>query len=127
MANIQIDQLGDAIQEELTIYHKELTENINKLSKGAAKKLVKATKPTAPVASGSFASNIASKAVKKSPNGDTYAWYVKKPDHRITHLIVHGHATPDGGRVPGNPFLENALGPILTEYERDVQEAIRNG
>lgn len=127
MANINIDQLGAAIEEQLDIYHEDVTAKINELSKKAAKTLVQRTKQTAPVASGSFKRNISSKAIKKGRNGHLYAWYVKSPDHRIAHLVVHGHAKPDGGRVPGNPFLANALAPILAEYEKAVEEVIRNG
>ena len=54
-------------------------------------------------------------------------WYVKAPDYRLTHLIVHGHATKDGGRTRGNPFLKNALDEVLPEYEREVEEVLKNG
>ena len=54
-----------------------------------------------------------------------YIWYVKAPDHRLTHLLVHGHATRNGGRTKANPFLKNALDDVLPEYERAVEEAVK--
>lgn len=117
--------LGKAIEEELTIYHKDVTERINKLSQEAAKTLVKKTKETAPKRTGSFRKNIASKVLEKSDRGDRYVWYVKAPDHRLTHLLVHGHAKKNGGRVKGDPFLKNALDEVIPAYERDVEEAIK--
>lgn len=131
MANskrIKLEDLGGAIAQELTLYHSDVTEIVNELSEQAAKELVKRTKPTAPVgARGSFKKNIASKQNKKSRNGNTYAWYVKAPDHRLTHLLVHGHETRDGGRTKADPFLQNAMEVVLPKYEKDVEEAIKNG
>ena len=118
--------LGKALEENLAIYHDDVVEKVNKLSEEAAKKLVKKTKTTAPTGKrGSFKKNIASKRVKENRNGDTFAWYVKAPDHRLTHLLVKSHATRDGGRTKADPFLANALEEVLPEYENDVQEAIK--
>ena len=125
---VNIEDLSAALEEELTVYHEDVTAQIDKLSADAAKALVRETRATAPVgARGSFKRHIASKQLKKSRNGSTYAWYVRPPDHRLTHLLVHGHATRDGGRTKADPFLENALGRVLPTYEKQVQEVLRNG
>lgn len=118
--------LGKAIEQELTIYHKGVVERINAAGAAAAAKLKKLTKASAPVASGSFKKNI---AVKEETNPSTgmksYIWHVKAPDHRLTHLLVHGHATPNGGRTKADPFLQNALDAVLPEYEESVEEALK--
>jgi hypothetical protein len=54
-----------------------------------------------------------------------YTWGAKPPDHRLTHLLVKGHAAKDGGRVPGSPFLQNALDVVLPEYENAVKETLQ--
>ena len=118
--------LGAAIVKELTIYHESTLAKINEASETAVKDLVKRTKATAPVKTGSFKRNISSQVVKGS-RGNTCVWYVKAPDHRLTHLLVHGHEKQNGGRVPGNPFLQNALNQVLPDFERAVEEAIQNG
>ena len=120
------DALGEALAKELTIYGESITEQINNLSEEAAKTLATKTKATAPVASGSFKKNISSNLLQKGGTGNTYAWYVKAPDHRLTHLLVHGHATRNGGRTKPNPFLQNALDEVLPDYENAVEEAIKN-
>lgn len=119
------DQLGKALQETLGVYHEDVTRRVNACSEAAAKSLVKKTKATAPKASGSFKKNITSKKLKDDPNGATYVWHVKKPDHRLTHLLVHGHRTRDGGRTKADPFLTNALDEVLPEYEKAVEEAVK--
>lgn len=126
--SVKITGLGDAIAQELTVYHTNVTEKVGNLAETAVKALVKKTKATAPVATGSFQKNIASKRLDGGRLGaQTFVWYVKPPDHRVTHLLAHGHATVDGGRVAGNPFLQNAVDEVLPEYEKAVEEAIKNG
>ncbi len=128
MANraISIADLSDALQEQLTIYHDEVVEKVNAAGEAAVKDLVKKTKATAPKRTGTFKKNIAWKALDDGHGGKRYVWHVKAPDHRITHLVVHGHDTATGRRARGNPFLANAVGSVLPEDERAVEEAVRN-
>lgn len=123
--SIKPQDLGAAIAEELTLYHEEVLEKVNAAGETAVKDLVKKTKATAPVASGSFKKNIAWKKVDKGLGHQTFVWHVKAPDHRLTHLLVHGHATRTGGRTRANPFLKNALDAVLPAYEKAVEEAVR--
>lgn len=123
---IKPDDLSKAIEQELTIYHEDVTRRVNDLSAEAAKTLVKKTKATAPQRTGSFRKNITSKMTEKSIGGEKYTWYVKAPDHRLTHLLVHGHAKKNGGRVKGNPFLQKALDEVLPAYEKAIEEVIAN-
>ena len=118
--------LGKALAAELTLYHKDVLEKVNAAGEKAVKELVKKTKATAPKKSGAFRKAITSKEVANSSTGDkTFIWGAKAPHHRLTHLLVHGHAKQNGGRVPGDPFLENALDEVLPEYEKDVEEALK--
>ena len=124
---IKPQDLGQAIAQELTLYHENVTERIDTLSQEAVKELVKKTRTTAPVGErGTFRKKIASKQLKKSKNGSTYVWYVKAPDYRLTHLLVHGHATKNGGRTRPDPFLKNAVDAVIPAWEKDVEEALKN-
>lgn len=126
--SIKPEDLGEAISQELTIYHDKVLAGVDEAGSKAIKKLVKLTKETAPEgARGSFKKNITSKLLERSKRGSKYVWYVRPPDHRLTHLLARGHATKDGGRTKADPFLENALEQVLPEYEQDVKEAIENG
>lgn len=132
---IRSGELGSAIEQELTIYGEEVNENLSRVTEETMRSLVKKTKATAPTGKrhGQFRKNITadySELRKKGGGGKKgrkvrATWYVKAPDHRLTHLIVHGHATKDGGRTRANPFLQNALNEVLPEYERKVEEVIK--
>lgn len=118
--------LSAAIEEQLTVYHEGVIQRVNTASEAAVKKLVKLTKATAPVGyRGKFKRSITSGVKKKTKRGNTYAWYVKPPEHRLTHLLVRSHATKDGGRTKANPFLKNAVDTVLPEYEKNVEEAAK--
>lgn len=128
VSRVSAQGLGDAIQQTLALYHQDVNEAVDECSKKAAKDLEKRTKATAPVGyRGSFKRNISSKLLKKSVNGSTYVWYVKPPDHRLTHLLAHGHAKKDGGRTRANPFLSDAVDVVKRDYEEAVKEALRRG
>lgn len=125
--NIRIEDLDEAIQETLTIYGQDVNKAIDKAGAKAVRELVKETKITAPEGKrGKFRESIASK-VQKHARGNTYLWYVKGAEARLTHLLVHGHATKDGGRTRPNPFLKAALDRVLPEYEKRIEEALKNG
>ena len=125
--SIKPEDLGEAIEKELTVYREGVTERLDKAASAAVKKLVKLTKSTAPVgARGRFSQSITSKLLEKSNRGSTYVWFVKSPAARLTHLLAHGHATKDGGRTKADPFLKNALDVVLPEYEKAAEEAVKN-
>ena len=117
--------LGKAISQELTIYHDDVVEKVNAAGSSAIKKLVKRTKEGAPVDTGDFKKAIASKEITESNGMKRFVLFARPPKHRIFHLLVNGHLKKDGGRVPGNPFLQDACDQVLPEYERDVEEALK--
>lgn len=128
MANaINPAALPDALRQELEQYHLRVVDQVNAAGEAAAKSLVKKTKATAPKRSGDFRKSLTYKAEPSGVYGaKQYTWGARAPHYRLTHLLVHGHATVDGGRVPGSPFLQNALDSVLPEYIRAVEEAIQN-
>lgn len=123
--NISPNNIAQAIEQELTMYHQDVLNKVNAAGEVAVKALVKKTKATAPKLTGRFRKNIASKK-EVGRRGNRYIWYVKAPDYRLTHLLVNGHAKAGGGRVEGDPFLQNALDEVLPEFEHAVEEAISN-
>lgn len=123
--SVKPENLATALQQELSIYSDEVVDRVNQAGRDAAKKLQKLTKATAPVASGSFKKNIATKEVDVGHGMKNFIWYVRPPDHRVTHLLVKGHATRNGGRTKADPFLRNALDQVLPEYEKAVEESLK--
>ena len=125
--SIKPTDLGDAIVEQLTLYHEDIIEKVNAAGEKAVKALVSKTKKTAPKRSGDYRKSITSVTKENTATGDKeFTWGAKAPHYRLTHLLVNGHQKQNGGRVGGDPFLENALNEVLPEYEKDVEEALKN-
>lgn len=124
--NVKINGLAAAIHDILQEYEDGVDDGVERVTKKAMDDLVEKTKATAPVLTGSFRKNITGEKTVDW-KGSKYTWYVKAPDYRITHLLVHGHATKGGGRTKKNPFLQNALKSVLSKYEQDLQEVVKNG
>ncbi len=130
MANpVNSDNLALVIAQELTIYSKSVTEGIKKEAKSHMKDLVKKTKDTAPVGHRKkhYKNSISSRTASENDRGIECQWYVKGSDYRLSHLLERGHATRDGGRVEGTGFISKASDPILADYEKKVEEIIKNG
>ena len=128
--------LNEQLAEVLTIYSAQVNDRLRDVTTETMKKLVKETRATAPVGrrKGQYKKNITAdySGTRKSARGlrgqNVHAiWYVKAPDYRLTHLLVKGHATKDGGRTTPDPFLQNALDKVLPEYEHAVEEALKDG
>lgn len=134
MANanrVALDQLGDAIARDLRIYEKSVNDKIYKAGHKAVKELERKTKDTAPFNARAYHAHytdyITTKSEQMRTGESVHTWYVKPPCHRLTHLLVHGHATRDGGRTRADPFLQNALDSVLPDYEQAVEEALKSG
>ncbi len=124
---IKPEDLGEAIGRELEVYHRDVRDRVNLAGEDAAKALVKKTKATAPKRTGAFRKAITYVTETNKATGDKrFVWGAKAPWSRLTHLLVHGHAKKNGGRVQGDPFLQNALDEVLPAYETAVEEAIKN-
>ena len=129
MTDIIIDpeNLADAIQDQLDLFVQEKVSAINSVGQKAIKKLVKLTKAAAPKRKGNYAKAITHTAKPDPVTGlQEFTWGARAPFHRLTHLLVHGHEAKDGGRVAGDPFLQNALDVVLPEYEVDVEEVLHD-
>lgn len=124
--NIKPDQLAAALQEQLTLYGKQVQEGVNEAGRAAMKKMVKLTKASAPVGErGKFKRAITMTEESTGVGDKKFTWHVKAPEHRLAHLLAHGHAKKDGGRTKADPFLKNAVDAVLPEYEQAVEEAVK--
>lgn len=121
---VKPSELSDSLGQILTVYASEVTDHINAVGEDSVQRLVKETKRTANRLTGDYRKAITYARIK-GLFGDTFVWYAKGKKGRLTHLLVHGHATRNGGRVAGSPFLQNALAKILPNYLAKVKEVLK--
>lgn len=124
---VKATDVSAALANTLTLYSEEIQRELYDITKSSMEDLVQKTKASAPVGpTGAFKKRITFSEVPLS-RGVRFVWHVKAPDHRITHLIVHGHDKADGGRVDGNPFLQTALDTVVPRFEAEVERVLREG
>lgn len=127
--SVGVDQLAEAIEQELTIYSQEVTDKLKKQAKQSMNELVKATKADAPVGRRQkhYRDSITSKKESENARSVNYVWYVKGSDYRLSHLLENGHALKNGGRVEGTHFISKNTDQIIENYLKAVEEIVRNG
>lgn len=126
---VAIPELGKVLSQTLNTYALDVVEGVDGAGMNAIQNLVRKTKATAPVGyRKKFKRSIAWDEINKTRGkyaGRTFVWYVKPPDHRLTHLLVKGHLTRDGKRTKANPFLHNAVEEVEKQYIEDVEDALK--
>lgn len=122
MANIKIGDFSDAIQEELTVFKKDVIDGVNKAAKKVAKDTVNKLKRESPSRSGNYAGSWASKREDSGLQEEKYTIYNKK-HYRLTHLLENGHINAKtGGRVRDIPHIAPAEQSAIEEFARAVEE-----
>lgn len=125
---ISPEQLSAAIQEELGVYGDSIRDGVDKEAGKAIKKLVSDTKAAAPVGHrGNFKRAITYVKGSGGVRSPSYVWGAKAPEHRLVHLLVHGHATRDGRRVGSKLPLASLLAEAEKEFEAGVRRIIEHG
>lgn len=126
MANISVDQLAAEIAQGLADYSQDVVEKVNISSKKVSKAAVKRLKETSPKDKGKYAKSW---RVKTEPQiGQPDALTIHNKDYYyLTHLLEHGHAKVNGGRVEGKPHIRPAEEQVIKDFVQEVEEAIRRG
>ena len=129
--NIQIEQLSNAITDELKVYSSSVTAGMKKINDECMKEFVSDTKRDAPKSNlkrrGTFSKNITSKTTLETPNKKVNVWYVKDPEYRLTHLIKNGHAKRNGGRTKAQDFITPNYNKLEEKFEEGIKEVISRG
>lgn len=136
---IKIDQLANAVKNELQAYQSLATEDVRKCVKGAAKLVRKQIQKSAPRHRGSYHGKKLEKRGSSgkyrksfsivteidSPVAVGMTVYSPK-DYRLTHLLENGHAKRGGGRVEGRPHIEPAREAGEQYLVSELTKALQN-
>ena len=115
-----IDGLADAIMEGL----KEYSDLASSEVKGAVRKAGKLVKDeiaaNAPKKTGAYSKSWSVKATKETSESLELVVY-SKSRYQLAHLLEHGHAKQNGGRVNGKPHI----GPAEQEAEKKLTNGVK--
>lgn len=107
MAVVDIDDLADAIAEELRAYSDEVAEQLKADIKQVAKECVKDIKKNAPKDTGTYKKGWKVKVAYENEDDIRVVIHNRK-HYQLTHLLEHGHAKVGGGRVEGKTHIRPA-------------------
>ena len=125
-SRIQIDQLADTVMRELENYAETTTGGVKAAVKKAANTVKKEISATAPVRNGKYAKSWATKTTGENSHAIEITVHSRNR-YQLAHLLEHGHAKRNGGRVATRPHIAAAEQRGIEELEREIERSIRNG
>ena len=120
MAKTSVNDLADAIAEELEQYSQDVTDGLKKEVKQVAKECKLEIQRNSPVLTGSYKKGWRDQ-VEYESRQDIRVVVRNKTDYQLTHLLENGHAKVNGGRVPGKPHIR----PAEQNAEKKLLSAVK--
>lgn len=120
------DALAEAINAALADFKDVVDEDVQKAVKSVSRAAKDRTANAAKQqfgGTGEYAGNWKVK-YKATQNGADATVYNAKT-YRLTHLLEHGHAKVNGGRVEGREHIGPAEQWAVNEFEKAIKEAIK--
>lgn len=120
MDKVSVNDLADAIANELQEYSQDVADGLKKEIKQVAKEMVSELKQTSPRKTGEYASGWKDRTEYDGPEDiRVRVFNSKKP--QLTHLLENGHAKENGGRVEGSPHI----GPAESIAEKKINGKVK--
>lgn len=125
MARTTIDNMVTEIMKGLTEYADLATDTLKQCVTETCKEVKKEIQANAPVRTGAYKKSWTAKKAAETSNSLTMVVHSKNR-YQIAHLLEHGHAKRDGGRVAAIPHIEVAEQEgekiLLQKIERGLKE-----
>jgi hypothetical protein len=107
------------IAKILSQYSQDVEEGLEKAKEDVAKVAVARLKKNSPRRTGRYARGWRTKRV-----GTAQVIY-NATDYQLTHLLEHGHAKRNGGRVAGIPHIRPVEEKAIEEFLGQVEQVVR--
>ena len=123
---IQIDELAEAVNEQLEEYSKLSAEVMKTAVTKAGNSVKKGIGESAPRQTGRYAKSWRTKKTKETSTELEVTVY-SPTRYMLAHLLEHGHAKRNGGRVRAIPHIAPAEEAAEEELLRDIERGLRDG
>lgn len=128
MANkkISIDALSETVMRELTEYADVVAEDMKAAVKKAGTTARKEISATAPTNTGAYAKSWSVKTTKESSRALEVTVHSRNR-YQIAHLLEHGHAKRNGGRVAARPHIAQAEELAVEQLQQEIERSLHHG
>ena len=122
--NVKVGELAAAVSDALSEYKNAATADVKKAVKKAGKTIKEEINTSAPVRTGKYAGSWASRVTSEDSQGIQVT--VHSPTrYQIAHLLEHGHAKRNGGRVRAIPHIGPAEETGVAQLTGDLEKALK--
>ena len=123
---VSIDQLADAVNEQLQEYNKLSAEVVKTAVTKAGNAVKKDIGANAPRKSGRYAKSWRTKKTKETSTELQVTVY-SPTRYMLAHLLEHGHAKRGGGRVRAIPHIASAEEAAEEALMKDIERGLTSG
>ncbi len=123
---ISIDALADTVMKCLNDYADVSAEGMKKAVRKAGNTVKKEIGANAPKDTGAYAKSWAVKNTKETANALEVTVYSRNK-YQLAHLLEHGHAKRNGGRVAGKSHIAPAEETGIRQLEAEIERCLRSG
>ena len=124
--NVSINEMGDAIMEELEKYSKLATDDLKAAVKETAASVRKDIQTGAPVDTGKYKKSWSVKNVREDSESIELVVHSRNR-YQIAHLLEHGHAKRGGGRVAAKPHIASAEQRGNEKLVQTIEQKLKGG
>lgn len=101
---VSVDDMADAIMEELTKYSDLASDELKSAVKSTAQSVRKDIQASAPSRTGKYKQSWSVKNVKETSESIDLVVHSRNR-YQLAHLLEHGHAKRGGGRTQARPHI----------------------
>ena len=123
---IQIDQLAEAVNEQLEEYSRLSSEVVKTAVTKAGNSVKKDIGANAPKRTGKYAKSWRTKKTRETSTELEVTVY-SPTRYMLAHLLEHGHAKRGGGRTRAFPHIAPAEEAAEEGLLRDIERGLKNG
>lgn len=120
---MNVDKLADELAQALAEYSQEVADEIKRAADDVTKEAVSSLKKESPVRTGAYAKSWSRKTQYESRSVKRNTVYNRKK-YQLTHLLEHGHASRNGGRVAPKVHIKPVEEKTVADFEKKVRGAI---
>lgn len=122
---VSVDEMDQAINEQLQKYAGSITEDMKDSLRESAKEMRKDISRNSPVRTGRYKKSWTVKKIAENSISLELVVHSKNR-YQLTHLLEHGHALRNGGRVEGKPHIKPAEEAGKKKLVESLKEKIQH-